>query len=172
MEKLRYFLYGAILVGGILFPIPSVSGENVAVQEPVQTIQNTGESKVVNALTGFGAIDLQLARSIEKLCKENTTDTNLCVKHIIWVSSAESSVFKRCSHNNCFWLMRCWKQWCSLRRYNSIAESIEDRLKVYNKNERQRRTTGQMWLNWKYCASACTYWIQNYNSAISKLNLE
>ena len=83
MEKLRYFLYGAILVGGILFPIPSVSGENVAVQEPVQTIQNTGESKVVNALTGFGAIDLQLAKSIEKLCKENTADTNLCVKHII-----------------------------------------------------------------------------------------
>lgn len=126
----------------------------------------------IEKLIQFEMIDQTFAKQLIESCEAKTENANLCLKHIIGVTSAESSVFKRCKYNNCFWLMKCDKWGCTLRRFNSKIEAVNGWLDNYNKRNRSQRVTGQKWLNGKYCASACTYWVSNYNSAISKLNLE
>lgn len=119
-------------------------------------------------LTQFEAIDGEFAEGLIELCNKYAQDLNLCLNHIVWVSSAESSVFKRCSSwNNCFGLMS--KK--GLKRYETKLQWVEDWLQTYIRLWRNKRLTPQAWLDGKYCASECKYWTTNYLSATNKLSL-
>lgn len=120
----------------------------------------------VNSLVGNESI----SKTIVDECMIQTEDYKLCIRNVIWVASAESSVFKKWMHpsNNGFGWMYKWKK----KRFNSIEESIRLRIEMYVRNGWAKRTTGQARLRWKYCVSACTHWVGNYNSAISKLGLD
>ena len=117
--------------------------------------------KVSDALGGKWT----LAEAIVIWCQNHSEDYNLCVKNVFWVANAESSLFKNVSSsNNAFWRMYNWK----LRRFSSLEEWIVQRIKLYEKNNRQvRGLSWQRWLDWNYCASECTYWVRNYNQWIA-----
>lgn len=120
----------------------------------------------VNKLVGNESI----SRAIVQECVNQTKDYKLCIKNVIWVSNAESSIFKKGMKpsNNGFGWMYKWKK----RRFSSVEESIHLRVAMYVRNGREKRTTGQARISGKYCTSACTWRIRNYNSAIKKLNLD
>lgn len=120
----------------------------------------------VNSVVG----DESISKAIVDECMWQTEDYKLCIKNVIWVASSESSVFKKGMYpsNNWFWWMYKWKK----RKFNSVEESIRLRVEMYVRNGWAKRTTGQSWISWRYCASACTHWVGNYNSAIKKLGLD
>lgn len=119
-------------------------------------------------LMQFEAINEAFAEWLIDLCNKYTEDLNLCLTHIIGVSTPESSTFKRCSSwNNCFGLMS--KKW--LKRYESKLQWVEDWLQTYVRLWRSSRLTAQTWLDKKYCASECTNRARYYTSAVNKLGL-
>lgn len=120
----------------------------------------------VNGLVGNESI----STTIVKECMSQTEDYKLCIKNVIWVASAESSIFKKGMYpsNNWFGRMYKWKK----RRFNSVEESIKLRIEMYVRNGWDKRTNGQARLRGKYCASACSHWVGNYSSAIYKLGLD
>lgn len=120
----------------------------------------------VNSLVGNESI----STAIVKECANQTEDYKLCIKNIIWVSNAESSIFQKGMNpsNNGFWRMYKGKK----RKFSSVEESIHLRVQMYVKNGREKRTTWDSRISGKYCTSQCTHWVKNYNSAIKKLSLD
>lgn len=59
----------------------------------------------------------------------------------------------------------------TLQKFNTIEDSIYYWIQLCQKNQRYKRTNWASWLRGNYCASQCTYRIDNYNSAIAKLDL-
>lgn len=115
-------------------------------------------------------VSYEIAEHITWEAYTNTDDPKLFVKNIIWVSMAEWSVFKKWLYNNYLGVMSRksdWSYW--LRHYDTVQLAISDRREMYNRNKRYIRTTPEAWLRWHYCTSACTYWVSNFNDAVSKL---
>lgn len=136
-------------------PMGEIIDDNV-VEETWFVYPEESIRKVSDALGGKWT----LAEAIVIWCQNHSEDYNLCVKNVFWVATAESTLFKRVSSsNNAFWWMYNWK----LRRFSSIEEWVVQRIKLYERNNRQVRTTGADWMRWHYCTSECTYWISNYN---------
>ena len=110
-----------------------------------------------------------ISTAIVESCMKHTEDYRLCIRNIIWVSSAESSIFTKwmTPTNNWFWRMYQWKK----KRFSSVEDSIYQWVHLYVRNWREKRTTADSWLAWKYCASQCSHWISNYNSAVNKLDI-
>lgn len=120
----------------------------------------------VNSLVGNESI----SRAVVQECVKQTKDYKLCIKNVIWVAAAESSIFKKgmSPSNNGFWWMYKWKK----RAFSSVEESIRLRVEMYVRNGREKRTTWAAWLKWKYCTSSCSYRVRNYTSAVNKLSLD
>lgn len=111
-----------------------------------------------------------ISEAIVTACMKHTEDYKLCIKNIIWVSNAESSIFKAGMYpsNNWFGWMYQWRK----KKFSSVEESIYQWVAMYVKNGWEVRKTGQSWITWRYCASQCTNWVSNYNSAVNKLSLD
>ena len=100
-------------------------------------------------------------------CMEKTENYILCIKNVVGVANAESSLFKRMNKkNNPFWLMKGWR----LQKFDSKYDAIEYRIDLYQEKWWYKRTSWAAWLEWNYCASECSYRISNYNAAINKLS--
>ena len=117
----------------------------------------------INSLVG----DYNISYTIVHECSEQTADYKLCIKNVLWVANAESSMFKKWMKptNNWFWWLYKGKK----KRFSSVQESIKQWVSMYVRNGRWRRVTWQDWLNWKYCTSACTNWVSAYSSAVRKV---
>lgn len=117
----------------------------------------------LNSLIG----DYNISYTIVHECSLQTKDYKLCIKNVLWVANAESSMFKAWMRpsNNGFWRMYKGKK----RKFSSVEESIKQWVAMYVKNGREKRVTWKDWLNWKYCTSSCSNWTSAYNSAIRKV---
>ena len=173
MKQLKLFITLILLllwltVANAVYEEPM--GETIEVDEPEETwfIYPEGAiRKVSDALGGKWT----LAEAIVIWCQNHSEDYNLCIKNVFWIATAESSLFKNVSSsNNAFWRMYNWK----LKRFSSLEEWIVQRIKLYEKNNRQvRGLSWQRRMLWKYCTSSCDYRISNYNNwiAIAELAL-
>lgn len=124
----------------------------------------------VNELVG----NYDISFTIVHECSLKVKNYKKCIQDVVGVSNAESSMFKKGMYpsNNWFWLMQKTISGYIKRRFSSVEESIKYRVNLYVEKNRERRTTGQDWLNWNYCTSECSWRIKNYNSAIKKLSLD
>lgn len=120
----------------------------------------------VNELVG----DENISRAIVQECVKQTDDYKLCIKNVIWVSNAESGMFKKSMKpsNNGFGLMKNWIK----MRFSSVEEWIQYRVSLYVKNWWAKRTTWDSRISGRYCTSECKYWTKNYNNAIKNLELD
>ena len=120
----------------------------------------------VNSLVGNESI----SEAIVTACMKYQEDYKLCIKNLIWVSNAESGIFKKGMYpsNNGFGRMYQWKK----RKFSSVEDSVYKRVQMYTNNHWETRTTWASWLRWNYCASECTYWVRNYDYAVNKLSLD
>ena len=144
--------------------------EEIKLENTQEQIQETLDYEAnliitVDKLVG----DESISEAIVSSCIEYTEDEILCIKNVIWVASAESSVFKKAMYpsNNWFWFMEKWVK----KKFTSVEESISFWVKRYEDKKWWRYTKWSSWLKARYCASACTYRVGNYNSAIQKLGL-
>lgn len=118
---------------------------------------------ITNSLIG----DQNISEAIVNECTTQTADYKLCIKNVLGVANAESSMFKKWMNpsNNWFGWMYKGKK----RRFQSVEESIKERVALYVKNGWANRKTWADWLKGNYCSSECKYWKKNYNSAVNKL---
>ena len=150
---------------------PVVETGSVATWEvkEIETVIYTREdtekemAEKLNSLIG----DYNISYTIVHECSSQTSDYKLCIKNVLGVANAESSMFKAGMKpsNNGFWWMYKWKK----RKFSSVEESIKLWVAMYVRNGRGKRVTWQDWLNWKYCTSSCSNWTKAYNSAVSKV---
>lgn len=102
-------------------------------------------------------------------CMAKTDNYILCIKNVVGVANAESTLFKKVSrYNNPFGLMKNWK----LQKFESIYDAITYWIDLYSRNGREKRTTWADWISGRYCTSQCTYRISNYNDWIAKLKFK
>ena len=139
--------------------------ETWVVETVIYTWEDTEKeiAEKLNSLIG----DYNISYTIVHECSLQTKDYKLCIKNVLWVANAESSMFKAWMKpsNNGFWRMYKGKK----RKFSSVEESIKQWVAMYVKNGREKRVTWKDWLNWKYCTSSCSNWTSAYNSAIRKV---
>jgi len=124
---------------------------------------------VYNSIVQLG-LNKDKAIHIAKECNWSK-DRSHCYKFAVWIAKAESSLFKRCSQNNCYWIMHRPNWWHRrLLPYITKEEGISDRVMRYKKF-RQWRMTTDVRLARKYCAEHCEHRANNVNYAIKKMNL-
>lgn len=143
---------------------------NTIEQNPKDDYQHFLEEQMILQNKVYALVgDRNISETIVSACSEMTEDKILCIKNLLWVSNAESWMFKAWMKptNNGFWFMSQGKK----KRFTSVEESIIFRVDRYQRKGRWKRTTWADWLKGKYCASACTNRIGNYNTAVSKLGL-
>jgi hypothetical protein len=117
-------------------------------------------------------LSYEIAEHITREAYTNTEDPKLFIKNIIGVSNAEWWIFKHWLYNNYLWVMARkadGSYW--LRHYDTVQLAITHWREMYNRNKWYVRTTAQRWLDWNYCASSCSFRIQNYNAGIYLLNI-
>lgn len=121
----------------------------------------------VNELVG----NYDISYVIVHECSLKVKNYKKCIQDVVGVSNAESSIFQKGMRpsNNGFWLMQKTKNGYIKRKFSSVEEGIKYRINLYVEKWREKRTTGQDWLNWKYCTSECKWRTKNYSSAIKKL---
>lgn len=139
------------------------------IDEEVLSLESKKErlAQQVDKLVG----DYDISIAIVHECTSKVENYKKCIQDVVGVANAESTIFKKGMYpsNNWFWLMQRTKDGYKKMRFSSVEESIEYRVNLYVKKNRWKRATWQDWLNWKYCTSACEWWIRNYSSAIIKL---
>jgi len=157
--------------------------ELTPVETEVTTVVTTGavEEQVIYT---WEDTEKKLAEQVDRLvgnydisftivheCSLKVKNYKKCIQDVVGVSNAESSIFKKGMYpsNNGFWLMQKTKNGYIKRKFSSIEEGIKYRVNLYAEKWREKRTTGQDWLNWKYCTSECKWRTKNYSSAIKKL---
>lgn len=137
-----------------------------AVEETVIYTREDTEKELagkLNSLIGNYSISYAVVHE----CSMQTNDYKLCIKNVMWVANAESSMFKKWMKpsNNGFGRMYKWKK----RKFSSVENSIKQWVAMYVRNGREKRATWQDWLRGKYCTSACSNWTKLYASAVSKV---
>lgn len=110
-------------------------------------------------------IQSELASTIIDTCNSTARDPDHCIKSTIGTSTSESSLFKHCYQNNCFWLLNKGK----VISYTSIQENIKDWIYRYNKYRYNNHTWRDWLIRSRYCQSECKTWAYNFDSAVSKL---
>ena len=118
----------------------------------------------LNSLVG----DYNISYTIVHECSEQTADYQLCIKNVLWVANAESSMFKNWMKptNNWFWWLYKGKK----KRFSSVQDSIKQWVAMYVRNGWSKRTTGQSRIDNKYCTSSCSNRVSAYNSAVQKID--
>lgn len=134
---------------------------------------------VIERMIDIG-VESWTAEFIAWKCYWTAKDPKNCVKWVIWISTSESSLFKRCYMNNCFGIKPAWK----IAWYDTLNLWIDDRVNRYNKNWYNNRTPDDYILRSHYCRSRdlewnivpwwCEdlvngNWKRSFNSAISNL---
>ena len=124
----------------------------------------------VNELVG----NYDISYTIVHECSLKVKNYKKCIQDVVGVANAESTIFKKGMYpsNNGFWLMQRTINGYRKMRFSSVEESIKYRVNLYVEKWREKRTTGQDWLNWNYCTSECKGRVKNYTSAIKKLSLD
>lgn len=124
----------------------------------------------VNLLVG----DMNISRSVVHECATQTSDYKLCIRNLLWVANAESSLFKKWMYpsHNPFWLMQRTSKGYIKRRFNSVESAIHYWVSLYVKKWWGKRTTWDARLRGKYCTSQCSNWTKAYNSVQKKLKLD
>lgn len=136
----------------------------IEVETSTWTIEDSLIEKVDNLLGDYITSEI-----IVDNCVSKVEDYTWCIKNVIGVANAESSLFKKVSRsNNPFGLMKGGR----LQKFASKYDAIIYRIDLYQKNERYKRNTWADWLRWNYCSSECSYWIINYDDWIAKLSLD
>lgn len=139
---------------------------NVILTWEIYTWEDTEKeiAEKLNSLIG----DYNISYAVVHECSIQTDDYKLCIKNVLWVANAESSMFKAGMKpsNNGFWRMYKGKK----RKFSSVEESIKLWVAMYVKNGWANRTTWKARLNWKYCTSSCSNWTSAYNSAVRKID--
>lgn len=148
--------------------LPVVETGSVAswdVEREIYTREDT-EKKIAEKLNSLIG-DYNISYAIIHECSTQTDDYKLCVKNILGVANAESSMFKNWMKpsNNGFGRMYKWKK----RKFSSVEESIKQWVAMYVRNNWGKRVTWDDWLKWKYCTSSCSNWVKAYNSAAKKI---
>lgn len=137
--------------------IPEVEEETVSLEEQWRDMI---VEKVDNLLQDYITSEI-----IVDNCMEKTENYILCIKNVVWVATAESSLFKRVSRsNNPFGLMKGWR----LQKFASKYDAIIYRIELYS-SKRTNRTKWEDRILGRYCTSECDYWVSNYNDWIAKL---
>lgn len=181
MTKLKTLLAIMVLVVIFVLWVPTGQAEieslnqseiistwDVVEEQIIYTFDMTKEElkKKVDVLVG----NYNISSAIVEECTTQVPDNyEKCIKDVIGVSNAESTIFRNwmSPSNNWFGLMYKGVK----RRFSSVEEWIKVRVSLYAKNNWVDRATWEDWLRKKYCTSACTHWVKNYNSAIKKLGL-
>lgn len=186
MKRLKILL--AVLTICLVFMLGfnAGHGEEIATEPLIQPVVETGSvatwvvkeeetviytwadtekrmAEELNSLIG----DYNISYTIVHECSSQTEDYQLCIKSVLGVANAESSMFKAGMKptNNGFWWMYKWKK----RKFSSVEESIKEWVAMYVRNGRGKRVTWKDWLNWNYCTSECSNWAKAYNSAVKKV---
>lgn len=168
MKRLKFFILVLVFIIVMMFNKDNAYDEITIAPEVEEKISLENEwrdmivEKVDNLLQDYVTSEI-----IVDNCMSQTENYILCIKNVVGVANAESSLFKRVSKsNNPFGLMRGWRLWKFPSKYDAIIKRIE----LYQKNWRYKRETWASWLAWKYCTSECTNRIAAYDSAINKLS--
>lgn len=103
-----------------------------------------------------------IATHIAWECYKTTEDPKLCIKNVLGVASAESSIFQHCYVNNCFWRMIKWDSGYYLKPYSTIIEWVSERVALYQKNMWFVRDEPKRWIKGKYCTSGCENRVRNF----------
>ena len=115
-----------------------------------------------------------ISQTVVHECVTKTDDYKLCIKNLLGVANAESSLFKKGMYpsNNWFGLMQRTSKGYIKRKFSSVDEWIRYWVDLYVKKWRGKRKTWADWLKWNYCTSACSGWTKAYNAASKWLELE
>lgn len=85
-------------------------------------------------------------------CFDTAINPKHCVKSVVWISTSESSLFKRCKDNNCMWLKPSWE----LKWYYTLNLALDDWINRYNKY-RYKNDSGKDWIiRSHYCKWDCS----------------
>ena len=114
------------------------------------------------------SVPIDLAKYIAKQC-ESAKDRSHCYKYAVWVAKAESSVFKRCSYNNCYGIMernpnRRIKRYISKKSNKNMQQHKNHKTKNNNMRPKDRINKS------RYCTEHCQHWIKNVQYAIDQMN--
>ena len=150
---------------------PAIETGSVATWEvkEIETVIYTREdtkkeiAEKLNSLIG----DYNISYAIIHECSTQTDDYKLCVKNVLGVANAESSMFKAGMKpsNNWFGRLYKWKK----RKFSSVEESIKQWVAMYVRNNWGKRVTWEARLKGNYCTSSCSWWVKAYNSAARKI---
>ena len=115
-----------------------------------------------------------ISQTVVHECVTKTDDYKLCIKNLLGVANAESSLFKKGMYpsNNWFGLMQKTSKGYIKRKFSSVEEWIRYWVDLYVKKWRGKRKTWADWLNWNYCTSSCSGRTRAYNAASKWLELE
>ena len=151
---------------GTIEPAPIVEAWVVKEIETVIYTREDTEKEIAEKLNSLIG-DYNISYAIIHECSTQTDDYKLCVKNVLGVANAESSMFKAGMKptNNGFWRMYKWKK----RKFSSVEESIKEWVAMYVRNNWGKRVTWKDRLAWKYCTSSCSGWVSAYNSAVRKI---
>lgn len=129
-------------------------------------------------------VDYDTAEFTVYKCYSTAINPKHCIEMTYCVSSSESSIFKRCSNNNCMWIKPQWQ----LAWYPTLIFALDIWIDKYNKYW-FNNTPKEMITKSHYCRSRdsqwniipwwCedfsigweSHWTINCKSAISKLNI-
>lgn len=137
------------------------------VEKEVYTLEQQWRDMIVEKVDNLLG-DYITSEIIVDNCMSKTENYILCIKNVIGVANAESSLFKRMSKsNNPFGLMRGWK----LQKFDSKYDAIEYRIELYS-SKWTNRTKWEDRILGRYCTSECTYRTSNYDAAINKLSFK
>lgn len=169
MRRLKFFFVICMIIVFMNFDFDRAQ-EEITIEDAVKQDEREFKRTFLIAKVESVVGNTSISEAIVDGCMNTTTDWYLCIKNVVWVANAESSLFKRVSSsNNAFGLM--WRNW--LMKFSSVEEGIRYRITLYERNKWYNRTNGKARLQGKnkYCASACTNWVGAYDSAIAKLNI-
>lgn len=142
-----------------------VSWDVKEVETVIYTWEDTKKNiaEKLNTLIG----DYNISYAIIHECSTQLDDYKLCVKNLLGVANAESSMFKKWMEpsNNWFGWMYKWKK----RKFSSVEESIKEWVAMYVRNNWGKRVTWDARLKGNYCTSSCSNWVKAYNSAAKKI---
>lgn len=141
------------------------SWEVKEIETVIYTWEDTKKNIAEKLSTLIGDYDISYAIIHE--CSTQLDDYKLCVKNLLGVANAESSMFKKWMNpsNNGFWWMYQWKK----RKFSSVEESIKEWVAMYVRNNWGKRVTWEARMQGNYCTSECSWWVKAYNSAVRKI---
>jgi len=115
--------------------------------------EETEYGRVIERVINIG-VNSWTAEFIVWKCYWTAKDPKNCVESVLWIATAESSLFKRCYMNNCMWIKPAWK----LAWYDTLNDWIDDWINRYNKYRYNNKTPDDFIRRSHYCKSRDQEW--------------